>query len=78
MKTERNQLPSAEPVEAKELFPQFYGEAKDVVARYTHCPICGSNMHFHYITDFTRNIAHETARCLECAIKIRKILHQLH
>lgn len=78
MKTTRdNETTSIEPVDAKELFAQFFGTHQEFVTKYSHCPMCGSNLHFHYLTDFAHNRTQETARCLECAIKIRRVNHGL-
>ncbi len=66
---------SAEPVTAK--IYQFFGTAKEVVSRYSHCPNCGANLHFTHVTDFSRNLTQETARCPECGQKARKALHRL-
>ena len=55
----------------------FYGTAKDVVARYSHCALCGANLHFTHVTDFSRNLTQETARCPECGIKARQAMHRL-
>jgi uncharacterized protein with PIN domain len=56
---------------------QFFGNAKDVLAKYTHCAICGSNLHFNHITDFAKNLTQEIARCPECGIKARQVMHKL-
>ncbi|MCC7440531.1 MAG: hypothetical protein IT285_02795 [Bdellovibrionales bacterium] len=78
MKPDRQpQMPSPEPIDARDLQAHFFGTPKEVIAKYTHCPMCGANLHFHYMTDFGTNRTHETARCLECAIKIRRVLHAL-
>jgi hypothetical protein len=55
----------------------FYGTAKDVVARYSHCALCGANLHFTHVTDFSRNLTQETARCPECGVKARQAMHRL-
>ena len=55
----------------------FYGSAGEAMARYTHCEICGANLHFSHVTDFIRNLTQETARCPECGLKARKIVHRL-
>lgn len=55
----------------------LFGNAKDVVARYTHCALCGSNLHFTHVTDFSRNLTQETARCPECGVKARQAMHRL-
>lgn len=55
----------------------FFGTAKDVVAKYTHCALCGANLHFTHVTDFSRNTTQETARCPECGVKTRQVIHKL-
>lgn len=74
---ERNSLPSDETNEVNEEFSQFFGTAQEVVARYTHCGLCGANLHFTHITDFAKNLTQESARCPECAFKVRRIIHKL-
>ena len=73
---ERNDLP-ADEMQTEEALSQFFGTAKDVVARYTHCALCGANLHFSHITDFSRNLTQETARCPECGLKVRRVVHKL-
>ena len=79
MDNERNDLPSSENEsnEASDALSQFYGTAKEVVQRYTHCALCGANLHFTHVTDFSRNITQETARCPECGVKVRRLVHRL-
>jgi DNA-directed RNA polymerase subunit RPC12/RpoP len=55
----------------------FFGSAREVVDRYTHCALCGSNLHFTHVTDFSRNLTQETARCPECGVKARQAMHRL-
>jgi predicted RNA-binding Zn-ribbon protein involved in translation (DUF1610 family) len=55
----------------------FFGNAKEVVAKYTHCVSCGSNLHFTHVTDFSRNLTQETARCPECGIQALQAMHRL-
>lgn len=55
----------------------FFGTATDVVTKYTHCTFCGANLHFSHITDFARNLTQESARCPECGLQTRQILHRL-
>lgn len=73
---ERNDVPSEENPETIGL-SLFYGTAKDVMSRYTHCTLCGAHLHFSHVTDFSRNITQETARCPECGVKTRQVLHRL-
>lgn len=76
-------LPADESVESSNeavdsgSLSQFFGTAKDVIARYTHCKLCGANLHFNYVTDFSRNLTHESARCPECGVRSRQIIHRL-
>lgn len=56
---------------------QMIGTAKDVVAKYCRCTICGAHLHFTHVTDFSRNLTQETARCPECGIKTRQVMHKL-
>jgi DNA-directed RNA polymerase subunit RPC12/RpoP len=76
---EQNELPADEiqTMEAKDTLAQFFGTARDVIDRYTHCALCGANLHFNHVTDFNKNITQETARCPECGIKVRQLLHKL-
>lgn len=74
---ERNDLPVEDTLEETDAFSQFFGTAREVVARYTHCALCGANLHFTHITDFSRNLTQETARCPECGVRVRKLVHRL-
>lgn len=74
---ERNDLPSDNTTEVTESLSQFFGTAKEVVERYTHCVLCGANLHFSHVTDFSRNLTQETARCPECGIRVRRVVHRL-
>jgi len=56
---------------------QFFGNPKDVMDKYSHCTLCGANLHFSHVTDFYRNLTQETAKCPECGIKIRRVMHRL-
>lgn len=56
---------------------RFHGTTQEVLARYSHCNLCGANLHFTHVTDFTRNLTHETSRCPECGIKARRVIHKL-
>jgi hypothetical protein len=55
----------------------YFGAAKDVVARYTHCALCGAFLHFSHVTDFSKNLTQEIARCPECGVKARQVMHKL-
>ena len=74
---ERNDLPVSEgDTEAAEI-PSFFGNTQDLVDKYMHCAICGSNLHFTHVTDFVKDLTYETARCPECGIRVRKVMHRL-
>ena len=79
MADERNEFSAAEEIteERENLSSQFFGTASEVIARYTHCALCGANLHFTHITDFSRNLTHETAKCPECGVKVRRVIHRL-
>ena len=55
----------------------MFGSASEVVEQYCHCVLCGSNLHFSHMTDFSRNLTQETAKCPECGVKVRNVLHRL-
>lgn len=55
----------------------YFGEASQVVKRYTACGVCGAHLHFSHITDFSRNVTQETARCPECGQHARRVMHRL-
>lgn len=66
-----------ESIELNESLSQFVGTAKEVVDRYTHCGLCGANLHFTHITDFSRCLTQESAKCPECGVKVRRVIHRL-
>jgi hypothetical protein len=74
---ESNNLPSEELHEETDSLSQFFGTAREVLARYTHCALCGANLHFTHITDFSKNLTQETSRCPECGIRARRLIHRL-
>jgi DNA-directed RNA polymerase subunit RPC12/RpoP len=73
---ESKEMQAPQEAEKSALSP-FYGTARDVVARYTHCALCGANLHFTHVTDFARNLTQETAKCPECGVKARQSMHRL-
>lgn len=64
-------------IDGLDLLAQLYGSPREVVTRYTSCALCGSKLHFSHITDFANNLTQETARCPECGIRIRRVMHKL-
>ena len=65
------------PVTDATTLPQFFGSTQEVVDRYTHCILCGANLHFTHHTDFSRNLTQEHAKCPECGIQVRSVIHKL-
>ena len=63
--------------EETEAGAQLLGSSEELVNRYTHCTYCGAHLHFSHITDFSRNLTQEMARCPECGLKARKRTHKL-
>jgi DNA-directed RNA polymerase subunit RPC12/RpoP len=54
-----------------------FGQRDELMERYHHCPACGSRLHFVHFTDFQKNVTQETAKCPECGIRARRLLHKL-
>jgi len=76
---ERHEIATAETeIPVEEACSQFCGTAKDVIERYTHCALCGANLHFMHVTNFSHNLTQESAKCIECGIKTRQVTHRLH
>lgn len=79
---ERNDLPADETstdemLDSKNAYSEHYGSLQEVLSRYTHCALCGANLHFIHSTDFSRNLTLETAKCPECGVKARRVMHRL-
>ena len=58
-------------------FSTFLGATKEALVQFSHCTLCGANLHFTHITNFTTNLTQETARCPECGIKAHNLIHRL-
>jgi len=54
-----------------------YGSVEQLLSRYRTCPLCGSNLHFTHLTDFSHSITQEIAKCPECKVKVRDHMHKL-
>ncbi|HLE01398.1 MAG TPA: hypothetical protein VJB59_14135 [Bdellovibrionota bacterium] len=75
---EKTQLTTDETqTTVEEAFSHFFGTAKDVIAKYSHCAVCGANLHFSHVTNFVTNLTQETAKCPECGFKVHQVLHRL-
>ena len=55
----------------------YFGSVKEMMSRYSHCTICGANLHFTHMTDFSRNLTQEIAKCPECGVRARNVMHRL-
>jgi DNA-directed RNA polymerase subunit RPC12/RpoP len=53
------------------------GTAKELIARHSHCGVCGAHLHFRVMTDFSRNMTQEMAQCPECGLKVPTTVHGL-
>jgi hypothetical protein len=51
--------------------------ADEVLLKYTRCNQCQARLHFSYLTDFSRNLTQETARCPECHHQAHRVMHRL-
>ena len=51
--------------------------AEEVLLKYTRCNQCQARLHFSYMTDFSRNLTQETARCSECHNQAHRVMHRL-
>ena len=61
-----------------ETISQFLGTPSEILERYTHyCALCGAHLHLTHITDFIKNLTEETARCPECGVRARRLVHRL-
>ncbi len=70
-------MPLKEKDTTRRSFKDFLGTAEQVLSRYSHCTLCGSNLHFTHLTDFSRNLTQEIATCPECGQKERRVTHRL-
>ncbi len=69
--------PKDELIDSESPVGKTHSNSKDAVRKYSKCPICDSNLHFTYHTDFNLNTTQETVKCPECVIRIRRVLHRL-
>ncbi len=75
-KMNENHLAQSETIETLTT-SQYFGTPNDMVERHNHCPFCGGNLHFTHLTDFSKNLTQETAKCPECSVKVRNVIHRL-
>ena len=74
---EINDAPTTTVQDNAEGLSQLLGTPAEILARYTHCAFCGAHLHLTHITDFSKNLTEETARCPECGVKARRLVHRL-
>lgn len=55
----------------------LFGTARQVMEKYCHCAQCGGHLHFTHLTDFSRNLTQESAKCPECGIRSQQIIYRL-
>ena len=67
---------TTEATQSTESQPLF-GTSAEVLKKYNKCVICQSFLNFQAVTDFSRNLTQETAKCPECNIKVRHVTHRL-
>lgn len=60
-----------------DFFYPFYGTDKELFSRYTHCSLCGGYLHFTHITNFSKNLTQEIAKCPECGTNGHRLIHRL-
>ena len=70
-------MPVLDMMNLEDVLAELGANPAEVLARYGQCTLCGGNLHFTHFTDFATNITHEIAKCPECGIKIRQVLHKL-
>ncbi|MBU6376162.1 MAG: hypothetical protein KGQ59_09220 [Bdellovibrionales bacterium] len=77
---EKNETPinaAGEAASATSRVPLLQASADEVLLKYTRCVHCQSRLHFSYLTDFSRNLTQETARCPECQNQAHQVMHRL-
>lgn len=74
---DQNEIGGEEMAEEAETAPLFLYTSQEFLKKYSHCAICGSNLHFTHMTDFLKNLTQETARCPECGLQARRATHRL-
>lgn len=52
--------------------PLDHRTIEEVLHTLTTCPLCGSMLHFSYLTDYVANDVKEKASCQTCQMKMRE------
>jgi hypothetical protein len=58
-----------------EKFEEYYGDEKQVKKIINECKLCGSKLVHTHLSDYKNLIVQESARCPECGIGARKLIH---
>lgn len=61
-----------------ELFEEYFGTAENVTKIINECSSCGSKLILSHMPDYKNLIVQETARCIECGVGNRKVIHILN
>jgi phosphohistidine phosphatase SixA len=61
-----------------ERFEEYYGTIETVQKIITQCQSCGSKLVLSHLPDYKNLIVQETARCIECGVGNRKVIHILN
>lgn len=58
-----------------ENFVEYHGTIEDVEKKIEECEVCGSKLLLSHMPDYKNLLVQETARCMECGLGNRKIIH---
>ena len=61
-----------------EKFEEYYGDAGQVKRIIDECKICGSQLVFTHLSDYSNMIIQESARCPECGDGNKKLIHVIN
>ncbi len=61
-----------------EHFEEYFGDTLQVQKIIDECKVCGSQMIFTHLADYTNLFIQETARCPDCGADHRKLIHVLN
>lgn len=58
-----------------EHFEEYYGDINQVKRIIDECRVCGSKLIHTHLSDYKYMVVQESARCPECGIGERKLIH---
>lgn len=61
-----------------ERYEEYFGTIENVSKIINDCKSCGSKLILSHMPDYKNLIVQETARCIECGIGNRKVIHILN